>query len=86
MTAPRKETAVGEKVMKLSNNAYLIGHQGKSAHTGIWDVQSCIQSNMNLKEISPKLVEAKESMVLHNMVTELQGKAILINLATAGFE
>lgn len=66
---------------KLFNydDVQVIAHQGKSFRTALWKYKDLIESNQNLKEVAPKIVENKSDYILYDSIVDgLCSKILLL--------
>jgi hypothetical protein len=81
ISSPANITQKGRRDVKelfFNENTFVICHQGKSTHTGIWRLEDLLRSNHNLREIAPKLLIERDSMILCDIETGLRNQAIMI--------
>jgi len=56
----------------------VIAHQGKSFHTALWKFMDLMESNQNLKEISPKILANKSEFICESIEDGLCSKILLL--------
>lgn len=60
------------------DDIYVVARQGKSTHVGLWTFKELMDSNNNLKEISPAILAKESEYVLSDIKMDLRSKVILL--------
>ncbi|CAL8144402.1 unnamed protein product [Orchesella dallaii] len=61
-----------------TSSLHVIAHQGKSYRIGLWKYNDLVESNQNLKEMAPKLLNNPSEFVFGDIVHGLCSKVLLL--------
>ena len=66
--------------LRTGADVYVFAKQGKSRHTGLWNLDSLIRSCENLEELDPKIQSARENYVIPCGLQEgLAGQVLVLH-------
>ena len=70
---------VGDHI-RTDGDVYVFAKQGKSRHTGLWNLDSLIQSCENLEELDPKIQRDRNNYVIPCGLQEgLAGQVLVLH-------